>query len=220
MATITLGVAIILLGVADAVLIRTGFPVGPTHDSIILIVAGCLFATFGFVKRYARDDIRIPFLLSGVSVGIWSMAVTEIVARLIVENWAFVLAFALAQGPIVKIFIYKTYGGWVRSTVVNHMKDVGSLNEHKTRIARRLVSQLPIEESAIYAIQASAITTALFINEFGFTVNSATTAAFLCATATGTLFYTFHSSVEEVRGPFAKTRRTSFRRCCDGHRGC
>ena len=199
MVMIALGVAIILLGIADAILIRIGLPVGPTHDAIILVVSGLFFVTIGFVTNYTRGDVKTAFLLSGLSVGCWSVVTSEMVARLIVENWTFVLAFALAQGPIVRICIYKTYGGWVRSQAVSHMKKAKSLNDHQTRIAKRLVSQLPIEESAVYAIQASAIATALFMNELGFTANSATTAAFLCAAGAGTLFYTYHSSVEEIR---------------------
>ncbi len=199
MVMIALGAVIVLLGITDAVLIWRGIPIVPTHDSMILVVAGGLFATIGIVGKQASRDINVPFMLLGVSVGWWSIISSEVVARLIVENWTFVLAFALAQGPIVKICIYKTYGGWVRSKVLTHMKDSKSLNDHKTRIATRLISKLPIEESAVYAIQASAIATALFMNEFGFTVNSATTAAFLCATAIGTLFYTFHPSVEKIR---------------------
>ena len=196
---IALGVVIILLGIADAILIRIGLPIGPAHDAIILVVSGLFFVTIGFVTKYARSDVSIAFLLSGLSVGFWSVVTSEMVARLIVQNWTFVLAFALAQSPIVKIGIYKTYGGWVRSQVLSYMKKAGSLNDHKTKIAKRLVSQLPIEESAVYAIQASAIATALFMNELGFTVNSATTAAFLCAAGVGALFFANHSSVEEIR---------------------
>lgn len=209
MAMIVLGAAIVLLGIADAVLIGIEVPVGPTHDAIILVAAGWFSVTIGCVTKYARNDIRVPFLLTGLSAGCWSMAASEGVARLIVENWAFVLAFALAQGPIVKILIYKTYGGWMRSQVVSHMKKAGALNGHKARIATRLASQLPIEESAVYAIQASSIATVLFMNELKFTVNSATTAAFLCATVTGALFYTYHSSVEEIRA-FRKNPKDFF----------
>ena len=206
---IVLGVVIILLGIADAILIRVGLPIGPTHDAIILVVSGLLFVAIGFVKKYARSDVAIAFLLSGLSVGCWSIVTSEMVARLIVQNWAFVLAFALAQGPIVKIGIYKIYGGWVRSQVLSYMKEAGSLNDHKTKIAKRLISQLPIEESAVYAIQASAIATALFMNELGFTVNAATTAAFLCAAIVGALFYTNHPSVEEMRA-FRKNQKDFF----------
>lgn len=196
---IVFGAIVVILGIADAALIRIGFTFGPTHDSIILVVAGFAFVAVGLVAQYLRDEIRIPFVLAGASVGIWSAVVTELVARLIVENWYFVLAVALAQGPIVRIAIYNTYGGLVRSIVVDRMKDAMSLNPHKVRIAARLASQLPIEESAVYATQTSAIATALFMNELGFTVNSATTAAFLCAAAIGTLSYTFHAGVKEMR---------------------
>ena len=196
---VTLGVAVFLLGVADAVLIWMGLPIGPPHDAIILVFAGSFFVIVGLVKKYARDDIKISFILAGASVAVWSSLASVMVARLIVENWYFVLAAALAQSPIVKICIYKTYGDRLRSIVVDRMKEVGPLNDHKTRIAKRLASQLPVEESAVYAIQASAIATAVFMNELGFTANSATTAASIFATITGTVFYTFHSGVEEMR---------------------
>ena len=204
-----LGIIVILIGVADALLIALGFPVAPVHDAAIIMVGGLGFIAIAAIRKYTSDDFKIPFFLLGISVGLWSFATSELVAQLIVENWAVVLALALAQGPIVKILIYKTYGSWFRTQALEYMKKAGSLNDHKTKIAKRLVSQLPVEESAVYSIQASAIATALFMNEFGFSVNSATTAAFLCATVIGTVFYTLHPSVNEIR-EFRKTPKEFF----------
>ncbi len=196
---IIIGVLIILLGLADAMLIALGLPVAPTHDAIIIVASGMMSVGIGLVRMKTGDSIRLPFLLAGVSTGFWAMVTSELVARMIVEDWVFVLAFALVQGPIVKIGINRLYGSLFRAKVVQYMKAEGSLNPHKTRIANRLVKDLPIEESAVYAISASAVATALFMNELNLTVNSATTAAFICSAAIGTVFYTFHPSVEDIR---------------------
>ena len=199
MIIIIVGLVVILFGIADAVLIAFNVPVGPVHDAVIIVASGALLVGIGLVRMKTNDSIRITVLLAGVSTGCWAIAASELVARMIVENWTFVLAFALVQGPIFKIGINRLYGSRFRAKVVRYMKEEGALNSHKTRIANRLVKDLPIEESAGYAISASAVATALFMNEFNLTVNSATTAAFICATTIGTAFYAFHPSVDEIR---------------------
>lgn len=209
MIMIVLGTIAILIGVADVLLITWGIPVVPVHDAAIIIVGGLFSIAIAAIRKYTSDDFQIPFFLFGLSVGPWSFATSELVAQLIVENWAVVLALALAQGPIVNILIHKTYGSWFRTQALSYMKKEGSLNDHRTRIAKRLVNRLPVEESAVYSIQASAVATALFMNEFGLTINSATTAAFLCATIIGAVFYTLHPSVDEIR-EFRKTPKEFF----------
>ena len=125
MIMIIVGVVIILLGIADAVLIALDVPVAPMHDAIIIVTSGTLFVGIGLVRMKTGDSIKLPFLLAGVSTGCWAIVTSELVARMIVENWAFVLAFALVQGPIVKIGINRLYGSLFRAKVVQHMKAEG-----------------------------------------------------------------------------------------------